>query len=101
MTRGPMRGHDLAQRRDLGPAAIDRMRTAQMEMATGRGRERRGQLPADRLEADEFVILEHQLRNAVEQGARIRVERLRVGAPRGAELDDPPEIHDGDAIRDM
>src|SRR4051812_2808926 len=96
-----MRRFDLAQRRDRGPAAIDRMRTAQMEMAAGRRRQRGRQLAADCLEADDLVVLEHDSWNAVEQRARIRMGRTRIDPPRLGNLDDAPEIHDGNAVADV
>src|SRR5689334_17170269 len=99
MTRRPMDRFDRAQRWDLATAAVDRMRAAQMEMTSGRRRQRGGQLAAERLEADELIVLEHQPRDAVEQRAGIRMERVRVDVSCGADLDDSAEIHDSDAIR--
>src|SRR5262245_58789043 len=101
MARGPMSGFDLAQLWNLAAAEIDCMRTALMEMTAAWRRQRRRELAADRLEADDLVVGEHELRNAVEERARIGVKWIGIGAPRVADFDDAAKVHDGNAVRDV
>ena len=87
------------QRRPLDPAALDRMRAAQMQMAAGR-----------RIDRARHVALQD---GAVAPRARARhrdrgQQRLRIGVARVGEqfvgrrgLDDAAEIHHGDAVGDV
>ena len=48
-----------------------------------------------------FAIIEHQLRHAVEQRARIGMAWRGVDLRRRSGLDDAAEVHDRDPVADM
>src|SRR6266446_3618049 len=93
-----LRGDFLADRR-LAPALRHSMRTSRMKAAARGWIERARDLAADRQLYMSVVGMRGQ--GCGKQGLRVGVERFGAQLQAVGELDDLPEIHDGNAMTDM
>ena len=84
--------------RCLAPAAVGGPRAARMEGAARRRIERIRHLAGDGRARHAGHL---QVGNRFEQHPRVRVLRRAEQPPRRRELDDPPQVHDADAVGDM
>src|SRR5579884_2172200 len=100
---GQVVARERAQQRrlDVAVAALE-AGTARVEDARGRRVHRRGHVAAeDDPLASRRAAVQLVLRHRREQRGRVRVTRMLVQALRGADLEDPAEVHDGDPVGDL
>src|SRR5438552_7319164 len=98
---GPLAGPNLAQRRDLARAALDRDRTARMEDASRRRIERARHLAAEHHALARGLHLRIRDRDRGEQGLRVGVLRILVELAALGDLHDLAEVHDRDPVGDV
>src|SRR5450631_4874522 len=81
-------GGDLAQRRELDPATLERIGTARMEMATRGRRERRRNLALDR---NVGPVSRIDAGHLGDEGDGVGMVRMRIEIGGRARLDDAPQ----------
>src|SRR6266699_1658351 len=91
-------GHVIDYLRTLTPAPFVRVRAAGMERAARRWCQRIWNLPCNRRAR---LAANGEVGHGIEQHTGVRMSRPRKKTHCRAELDDPAEIHDPDAVGDV